>query len=204
MSKITNLSIQKNNKNRCNIFIDGDFFIGVPIEIVYSYSLKVGQQIEKDKLKEIAIEKDKLEIVEKAVSYISKYLKTKKQLKEYLLKKGYSNEVVFYCIDKLKEYGLIDDEKYAKRYIESSAKTKGKNLLNYKLMMKGVKKQDIESAYSSLDIDSKENAKVLAEKRLKNKEITKEIISKTYRYLISKGFTYEDANYAISSFKEED
>ena len=35
-------------------------------------------------------------------------------------------------------------------------------------------------------------------------ELNKENVAKTYRYLISRGFSYEQANYAIEKLKEED
>ena len=71
-------------------------------------------------------------------------------------------------------------------------------------MMKGVKKDDINSAYEESDVHSRDNAKQLALKHLQNKEITKENIAKTYRYLIGKGFSYDDANYAINGLNEEE
>ena len=106
-------------------------------------------------------------------------------------------------ISKLKEYSYIDDFEFAKRYIEYNSNHQGKHLLSYKMMMKGVSKQLIESAFEECGVNSKENALSVAEKRLKNKEITNELLSKTYRYLISKGFSYDDANYAIDKFKEK-
>ena len=202
MSKITSIIIQEKNKKRCNIYIDGDFFIGVPIELVYEYSLKVGKEIEQSFLQEITLKKDKADALEKSVKYISKSMKTKKQVKTYLVSKGYSEEVVKHCIDKLTEYGYINDKEYAKKYIETTSHGQGKNLIAYKLMMKGVSKDLINNEYDNLEIDSKNNAKAIAEKRLKNKEITKELLAKTYRYLISKGFSYEDASFALESFKE--
>ena len=45
---------------------------------------------------------------------------------------------------------------------------------------------------------------MLAQKRLKDKIITKELLAKTYRYLIGRGFSYEEASYAISDYKVED
>ena len=78
MGKITEISVQKNNKNRCNIFIDGDFFIGVPTILVYSNSLTVGQEIDKNVLLELSEQKDRVESFDKALNYISKNLKTKK------------------------------------------------------------------------------------------------------------------------------
>lgn len=204
MPIITNISVQTKNKKRCNLFIDGEFFCAMSVETAVLNRLKSGMEIDSEKLQEIVIESDKKEALAKATEYLSKNLKTKRQVKEYLLKKGYSEHVVYYCIDKLKEYNYINDEEYSRRYIESVSKNQGKKLVEYKLMMKGVKKQDIESAYDEVDVDQKQNAKEVAKKHLKNKELTKENIAKTYRYLIGRGFSYDEASFALAEFKETD
>ena len=204
MPKITNISIQEKNKKRCNIFIDGDFFIGIPIEVVYSHSLKVGGEVDKAKLLEIANEKDYLDALSKATAYVSKAIKTKKQVRTYLQNKGYTDDIVVKVIGKLLEYKYIDDNEYAKRYIDSVSKSQGIHMTKYKLMMKGLKKEDVENVYNEMNVNSKENALLVAEKHIKNIEKTKENLSKTYRYLISKGFTYDDANYAIEKLNEDD
>lgn len=203
MPEITQITIQTKNKKRCNVFIDGDFFCAMSVETVVKNRLKVGLIVDAKELLEIVNENERAEALCKATDYISKALKTKRQVKEYLLRKGYTEEVAWYCVDKLKEYNYIDDKEYSKRYIESVSKNNGKKLVEYKLMMKGVRKEDIESAYQDTEIDSKENAKAIAQKYLKNKEINKETLAKTYRYLIGKGFDYEQANYAISFYKED-
>ncbi len=203
MPFITNVSVQKNNKKRCNVFVDNQFFCAMNIETVVKNQLKSGLEIDKEQLEQIVFENEKQEALFKATDYISKNLKTKKQVKDYLIKKGYSEQVAWYCVDKLKEYEYIDDKEYSKRYIESVNKRQGKRLIEYKLMLKGVKKDDIESAYLETEVDAKESAKLIAEKYLKNKEITKENIAKTYRYLIGKGFSYDEATFAISKFSEE-
>lgn len=203
MARISSIKVQEKNSSRCNVYVDGEFFAGISLELVMQFRLKVDMKIDKNLLYEILNENEKKDALNKAVSYISKTLKTKRQIKDYLIKKGYSEEIAWYCVDKLKEYGYIDDCSYSKRYIESLSKTQGKRLIEYKLMMKGVKKEDISTAYEEVDIDSKESAKIIAEKYLKNKEKTKETIAKTYRYLIGKGFSYEEADYALSQFKEE-
>ncbi len=201
MSKITAIKVQEKNKNRCNVFVDGEFSFAAPIEIVLSERLKVNDDVDKNRITEIVERKDKSDALTKAVGYISKAIKTKKQVKDYLVKKGYTLDVAFYVIDKLKEYGYIDDVEYSKRYIESTKKTQGKRLLQYKLMCKGVKKEDIESACDGNDEGFKDDAFNLAKKYMRNKEETKENLSKTYRYLIGRGFSYEEAEYALSQFK---
>ena len=204
MAKITAITIQSKNKKRCNLFIDDEFYSGISLETVMQHRLKSGMDIDKTALAEIILESDKVEALNFAVDYLSSRLKTKRQVKDYLLKKGYSEQVVWHCIDKLKEYNYVDDQEYSKRYIESTSKTQGRRLVEYKLMMKGVKKEEISSAYTESEVDSKQNAKNVLERYMKNKEHTKENLAKAYRYLIGRGFLYEEATFAIDSFKELD
>ncbi|MBE7062130.1 MAG: hypothetical protein E7382_06335 [Clostridiales bacterium] len=203
MPTITELSFQTKNKDRCNLYIDGEFKTGISLETVMKYRLKVGMEIAETDLLEVINDSERQQAVVRAVNYISKRLKSKREVKDYLLSKGYDEQVVWYAVDKLKEYGYIDDEEYSKRYIESVSSGQGRRLIEYKLMMKGVRKEDIASAYDNVNIDSKESAKTVAIKHLRNKEKSKENLAKTYRYLIGKGFSYEDANFAIDSIKED-
>lgn len=202
MSKITSITMQAKKKNRCNLFIDDEFFSGLSLETVIKNRLKVCDIVERSKLYALIEESEKIEALAKAADYISSRLKTKREVKDYLIRKGYSEEIAWYCIDKLKDYSYINDEEYSKHYIEVASKNQGRKLIEYKLMMKGVKKEDISMAYEQTEIDSKEIAKDIAQKYLRNKEITKENLAKLYRYLIGKGFSHDEAGYAIDSFKE--
>lgn len=202
MGKITSIKVCEKDKNRCNVFVDGEFSFAIPIEIAYNNNLKVGLELNEQKINELIFLSDKSKALSKGINYVSKNLKTKKQVKDYLLKKGFSIEITYFVIDKLKEYKYIDDVEYSKRYIESCYKKEGKKLLFYKLMAKGVKKEDIENAYLQVNIDNSDNLVALVEKHMRNKEKTIENISKTYRYLLGKGFSYEEVDKAISIFKE--
>ena len=204
MSRITALTIQKRDKQRCNLYVDGEFLAGISIETVYKHGLKVDKEVDAKEIKEIIFEGEKALALSKAISYISKSIKTRIQVRNYLLGKGFSQEVCLYAIDKLKEYGYIDDVEYSKKYIESVKKTQGKRLADYRLMAKGVRKEDIEKARENAVDTEREDALNLATKHLKNKEITKENLVKTYRYLVGRGFSYESAERAISNFKEQD
>ena len=204
MPIITSITIQEKKKNRCNLFIDGEFRAGISLDAVINYRLKVNDEITEEQITEILFETEKQQALSRALAYITKRLKSKREVKDYLLSKGYQEKVVWYVVDKLKEYGYIDDKEFSKRYIESVFRAQGKRLTEYKLMMKGVKKEDIASAYEDVNIDAKESAKQIAIKHIKNKEKSKENLAKTYRYLIGKGFSYEEASFAIDSIREDD
>ena len=49
MAVITKIEIQKNNENRCNIYLDDNFYSGVESIIVFKYRLKVGMEIDKQR-----------------------------------------------------------------------------------------------------------------------------------------------------------
>ncbi len=204
MPKITAIVVQEKDKNRCNLFVDGEFLVGLSIECVLKNRIKVGQDVSNAEIFALAKEDERGTALTKAINYVSARLKTKKQVKDYLLKKGYSEDTVWYCIDKLKDYNLINDLEYAKRYVESTGVKQGKRMMAYKLMAKGLNKEDINVAIDSVEVDTFEGAYNLALKHIRNKEITKENLSKTYRYLLGKGFSYEEAEKAIDKIKGND
>ncbi|MBQ9513614.1 MAG: RecX family transcriptional regulator [Clostridia bacterium] len=203
--KITlfNISVQEKDKNRCNVYIDGEYSFSLSLEIVMKYHLKKGAEIDEKELNLIKEEDEFSYAVKRALNYIAKSLKTKKEVKTYLIGKGFSENAVKYATEKLISYGYIDDYNYAKQYLENCKKTQGDRLSDYKLMAKGISKEIIGKVREEVDNNQYENAKALAEKKLKNKEKSKENILKTYRYLIGRGFSYEEAEYAVSFFKED-
>ena len=202
--KITQISAQQKNKDRCNIFIDGEYSFSVSTETVYKFYLKTGKELSEEEITAIKEDGERTSALNRATEYLSKVYKTRKQVKDYLLKKGYSDDAVYYAVARLTETGYINDSEYARRYFETASKNQGKKLSAYKLMAKGVRKDVIDEAYEKAAVPSKENAAAVAEKYMRNKEINKENLAKTYRYLIGSGFSYDEASEAISAFKEND
>lgn len=202
--KITQISAQQKNKDRCNIFIDGEYSFSVSTETVYKFYLKTGKELSEEEITAIKEDGERTSALNRATEYLSKAYKTRKQVKDYLLKKGYSDDAVYYTVSRLTETGYINDSEYARRYFETASKNQGKKLSAYKLMAKGVRKDVIDEAYEKAAVPSKENAAAVAEKYMRNKEINKENLAKTYRYLIGRGFSYDEAGEAISAFKEND
>lgn len=204
MGVITDIIVQAKDKNRCNVYVDGEFSFGISIETAYKNHLKKGYNLT-DEEKELLLFQGEYDIaLAKALNYVSKTLKTKKQVITYLKGKGYADSNIYAVIDKLKEYGYIDDVEYAKKYIELNSSNQGKKLSSYKLANKGIKLQDIDVAFTNTEIDHKSNALNTFTKYMRNKENTKENILKASRYLYSRGFNYEEIESVISKYKEDE
>ncbi len=205
MNEITAITPQVKDKTRCNIYIDGRFYCGLTLEATVKNRLKVGQIVPAERLSEIQLESEKNTALDKALTHLTATQKTEKQIREFLLKKGYLAGVCDYVVDRLKDYGLIDDSGYAESYISFAAKRKGSRLIRMELQSKGVAKEAIDEAMQSLDNGAQEEtAKTIVTKYMRGKEITRESLQKAYRYLLGKGFDYETAKAALSALGDCD
>ncbi len=191
MAQITQIETQKKNKERCSIYVDGTFYCGIKLEIAVKYHLKAGMEIEKSQLDEIQFEEEKSVALDMAMNLISGSMKTEKQMDEYLQKKGYRQLTRNYVMEKLLYYGLLDDLAYCRAYI-SSVKGKGRRALSDNLYKRGAKREAIEEALEGYEEDDGEAYKVLT-RYLRGREITKENLMKAFRYLLSKGYSYDTA-----------
>lgn len=200
MKTITQITVQQKNKNRSNLYLNGEYYCALDNFTVVKNGLKAGVEIEEEKLAEIQEESEFSFAFDKLLGYISKYRKTKKQALEYLLGKGYTYPVAFKAVDKVCSYGYLSDDDYAKTYVSDYSRKKGKRLMAMELKMKGVDEKHISSALEN--VDEKKNAKDVAAKYMKNKPLDVQTLAKCYRHILSKGFSYDSASDAISYVKK--
>ena len=201
MALITKIEQQAKNKDRVNIYLDGEFALGCSLEIAILNHLKENVEISNEKLEELVFENEKSLALNKAVALLGKNLKTKKQMRTYLKDKGYSQKIVDYVLEKLSEYNYINDVNYATIYVRSVKHKYGKIKIVNELKQKGVSEKDIDLVIQEFETEE-DIILNLANKYVKNKEITNEILSKMYRFLLSKGFEYDDVSRVVKKFKE--
>ena len=196
--KITKLEVQKNDKNRVNLYVDVEFYSGIPAELVYLEHLKTGLEIDEKDLKKIIFENEKSKAMSRVTKYIGSSLKTQKQIRDYLRKKEYSDDTIEFVMSKLVEYNYIDDKKYAQAYVLTYGKKYGKLKLISQLKIKGVSEEIIECVLEDNKVDSIES---VASKYLKNKVMSYEVSQKLFRFLYSRGYEFDEINSYINKLK---
>ncbi len=202
MRKVTKIEVQKNNKKRVNVFLDGEFFLGMDYFTLLSQRIKVGQEIDEDKIAEIVFEADFSTAYEKALGYVSKMMRTKMQMIIYLKNKGYDGKIIARVIDKLIEIGFIDDENFAKKFVAEKKNSQGKRKLSYELKQKGVKEDIIEAELQSVG-DEFDACYQVAKKKVKDKPLDQKEKERCYRYVLSRGFSYETAKAVVERIEKE-
>lgn len=201
MGIITKIEEQK-NKNRVNIFVDDSFFCGLEKETAVIFGLKVNKEIDENELS-LAIEKsEEKRAFEKSMDYLSKRMHSKFELKDKLLKKGFSNEVVSNTILKLEEYHYVDDDMFARLFIEQNSNLSKRMIFN-KLQLKGINKDIIDKNLIEIDSDAEiEKCEVLARKLLKSTKIENfNDKQKFVAKLVRRGFSYDTISKVLKNIK---
>ena len=125
----------------------------------------------------------------KAVGSVCRAPKTKKQIEEYLAKKGFSGGAISAAVEKMHEYRYLDDAGFAESYISFYGNSKGKRKLKDELKQRGVSEEIVEGC-GELYPNQKEIALNSARKFMKNRENNYETMTKLYRHLAGKGFEF--------------
>ena len=81
---ITAIEAQKRNKDKVNLYLDGEFACSLTAESVVRARLKIGQELSEERLREILATSETELAFKKALDYISRAMKTEKQVKDYL------------------------------------------------------------------------------------------------------------------------
>lgn len=212
--KITDISSQVRNKDRVNISVDGKYRFSLDIFQVGELGVKVGKEYTEQELVELEIESQFGKLYARALEYCMMRPHSAKEVRDYLWRKtrstktrnkktgeviereGVSQMVTDRVYDRLVTKGYIDDEKFARYWVENRNVTKGSSVrkLVAELRAKGVERSVIDGELEkSSRSDDDELKKVLAKKRTKYDDEQKLIA-----YLARQGFSYDDIKSALS------
>lgn len=203
MSKITKIEQCKRNKERVNIYIDEEFAFAIYMELVYRFGLKVNDEVDRDKLIEIAEIENLSKCKDNALKTIERSYKTEKEIRDKLLSKEFDETTVEKTISFLKEYAFIDDLKFTKMYVKDRIRNQGRNKIKYALTQKGVNKYLIDEVFESLNKDEEEErAFLICEKKYlsicKREDDDFKIKNKLIRYMLGRGYEYDMARNIVS------
>ncbi|MBD5131542.1 MAG: hypothetical protein HDT28_02965 [Clostridiales bacterium] len=198
MGIVTDITKQKRNKTRVNIFIDNEFVCGLDEIAVASARIKIGDELSPEALKKLTVSSELNSAFERAVGYLSLAPRARGEIEKYLRDKGYDREVVSQTLDKLDGYHYIDDRAYAESYIKSKSKKYGSFRLQAELKKKGIAPEIISEL---LEDGGNDGAYGVACKYLKSHRTGDK--QKLKRFLAGRGFSWDSINAVVSRLSDE-
>ncbi len=208
MAIITDITKQKRNRERYNIYIDREYAFSLSAELLIKYNIKKGNTIDEKELKELVSKENTKKAYNMTLNYLKYRMRSQREIEAYLKRKGFDYENIERVVEKLKEYDLIDDEAFAKALMRDtvSAKPVGRRMVAYKLKQKGVPDEIIDMTVELIDDEEEfERARELAQKQYRRYggcPTTKEL-HKIGRTMARRGFNWDTINRVLKEVREE-
>lgn len=208
--KVTALTVQQKDKNRINVIVDGKYRFSLDMSQVIDLGLKVGKDYTDQELTALETEGQFGKTYMRALEYCLTRPHSAKEVRDYLYRKtrdtrmktgvvkpGVSPQITARVFDRLVEKGYIDDEKFARFWVENRNLKKGvsRRKLQAELRSKGVEDNIIDTLLSQSDrSDAAELQKIIEKKRKRYPDE-----QKLMQYLARQGFSYDDIKDALST-----
>ena len=189
MKKITAIEPQK-NRDRVNIHLDGEFAFG--LARITAAWLKTGDILSDEKIAKLQAEDARERALQQAMLFLSYRTRSEKEIRQNLRKHEIPEEVVEETIERLRENGLANDNKFARVWVENrnTFRPRSRRVLTMELRQKGLDDETVQSAVADVDEDAL--AYDSARKRAPRFKALEwiEFRKKLSEYLARRGFPY--------------
>ena len=138
--KITALRAQTKDPQRVNVFVDGEFAIGVSLTTITKTGLHVGKQLSAEEFAKL----EQTESGDKAYLAALRFLEARPrsiaEVRARLGRKDYAPEAIDAAIARLAELELLDDAAFARYWVENrqANRPRGAGALRDELRRKGI------------------------------------------------------------------
>jgi regulatory protein len=203
MREITALEFQKRNKDRVNVYLDGEFGFG--LAAVEAVRLRVGQKLTAEEVVELRM-KDQVErAYERALNYLSYRPRSEAEVRRNLRRKDVEDEAIDVVIGRLARAGLVDDDEFARYWVENRARfnPRGARGLRYELRQKGVDHAIIDDALTGFDVQAAARQVAEAGARRLSQETPRDFRRKLKAYMARRGFSYAEIKPLVEEKVEE-
>ena len=204
---ITALEPQKNHPNRRSVYADGEFVFGIDEETCVKTGICTGKRYSAEELERIREEAEVFDAKNYGFRLIAARRYSVYTLEKKLKERGYSDATVSAVSARLTELGYLNDEEYAKSYVNDAVtlKKKGSRLIARELAAKGIAREVIDRVIEQSKTEHGEEDLLtqLIRKRLTDPSDRK-AVKRVFDYCLRRGFGYEEVAHAMRQYTEEE
>lgn len=190
--KITQIKQQVKRADRYSIYVDGKYSFSLGENEFLKLGLHSGQEITDEILSEYKDESSFGKWFDKILNLLSFRLRSEWELRDYLKRKDCPPEIIEKIINKLRINGYVDDEQFARRWVENRRllKATSRRRLSQELKQKRIAANIIDSVLADdrEETDEREVLRQLVEK--KRARYPDQL--KLMQYLARQGYNYDD------------
>jgi regulatory protein len=188
--KVTNIKQQIKRTDRYSVFLDGKYSFSLSEAELIDLNLRVDQVIEDSDLARLNNEAEYSNAKNSCYRLLSYRARSTGEIEEYLKRKNYNADIIERVTDYLTSKAFINDELFAKQWVENRVKIKKASIKQIKseLRQKKVSVDIINKVLDSESISEVEVIKELVDKKRNQLKYRDDL--KLMQFLARRGFSY--------------
>jgi regulatory protein len=190
MGSITALEVQKRNKERVNVFVDGEYTFS--LNLMDAARLRKGQTLSEAEIAALQGEDTVIQAVDSAAHFLGYRPRSLAEVRRNLAEKEFTPAVIEAAMSRLSAMGYVDDTAFARYWAQNRSEFKplSAKALRQELRQKGVADEVITEALDTLDETAlAEQAARTQLRRLRNLTL-RDFRRKLATFLQRRGFAY--------------
>ena len=194
--RITEIKAQVKTAGRYSIFIDGKYTFSLSDVALFDQHLTIGQELDKEQVKALKQLSSDDKLFGMSLRYVGIRPRSEWEIRTYLKRKQASPALVDSILNKLSKNGLIDDNAFARAWVESRRllRPTSKRKLQQELRAKRVSDEVISQVLAADEADERQ---LLRELALKKRGRYADDM-KLMQYLVRQGFSYDDVKAVVA------
>ena len=188
------LKYEKKGNNNYKIYFDDCKVITINEDVILKYKLLYKKEIDEFLLNDMIQDNNNYDIYNKCVKYIGVRLRSINEIREYMKKKGVSDNLIEDTILNLKKHKLLDDDIFTKAFIKDKLNftTMGPYRIELELRKHNIDNNIINKYIGNIDYEilkEKINKQII--KLIKSNKNKANLKNKIYNNLINLGYSSE-------------
>ncbi len=190
--KITDIKQQVKNQSRYSIFVDGKYSFSLSELALINSGLHTGQEVTKEELESLKDTAKLDKAYNRALALVARRSRSEWELRDYLKRKEYDEPIITEILNRLSNYGYVDDEAFARMWVENRRllKSTSKRRLAQELRQKRISSEIIDKVLAEDETDELEVLRELVASKRKLPRYQDDL--KLMQYLARQGFSYDD------------
>jgi regulatory protein len=201
--RITALQVQKRNRQRVNVYLDGEFAFGLS-RIVAAW-LQIGQELSEEKIDQLQSEDGHEVAYQQALKFLNYRTRSVSEVRRNLEEHEVQQDIIEGILERLSQTGMLDDTRFAQNWIEnrSEFRPRSRRALALELRQRGLDQETIQQALEEVnDEEAAYQAAIKQSRKLKTDDwsVFREKLSS---FLARRGFHYEVISSTVQRIWQE-
>lgn len=197
------ITAQKGKANKMHISINGEYKLTVDADFWFSCGYISGDEIDEEQFRQLSASIMNRRCFNRALDILSRRDHSEKEL-FIKLSRADGEHAAASTVQRVKELGLIDDERFAQAFARELAERKGKSrrAIKAELMLKGIDSETAENALATLTLDECDKISILLNGKYRRRLVDEKGRKQVINALLRLGYSYGDIRSAMHEFDQ--